>query len=77
MVCVLNKSDISYLKTSWAFEHSDLFKGSPGSHFHSDSCSVGITSSSSLLEFPVLLSFTLSDLRMLPLLLSTSNSYLR
>jgi len=38
-----NKSDISYLhvKTSWAFEHSDQLKSSPGSHSR---CSVCITS---------------------------------
>jgi len=30
---------------SWAFEHSDPIKGSPGSHSQSVSCSVGITNS--------------------------------
>ena len=39
------KSDISYLKTSQAFEHSDPLKSSPGSHSQLVSGSVGIMSS--------------------------------
>ena len=35
-------------KISWAFRHSDPFKGSPCSHSQSVSCFVGITSSCSL-----------------------------
>ena len=35
-----NKSDISYLKTSWTFKHSNPLKSSPGSHFQLVSSSV-------------------------------------
>jgi len=46
-------SDISYLKTSRAFKHSDPLKGSPGSHSQLVSSSVGIMSSRLLLTFLV------------------------
>jgi len=52
-------------KTSWAFEHSDSFSGSSGSHSQLVSCSVGITSSCSLLAFPLTVSLTSSRLRYL------------
>ena len=45
---------------SWAFEHSDPIKGSPGSHSQSVSCSVGITNSFWLLAFSLSVSFALS-----------------
>ena len=60
-----DKSDISYLKTSWAFKHSDPLKSSPGSHSQFVSDSVGIISSCLLLAFPFLVSFALSHLRCL------------
>ena len=46
-----NMSDISNKKASWAFEHSNPFKYSPGSHSQLVSCFVGIMSSCSLLVF--------------------------
>jgi len=65
-----NESDISYLITSRAFEHSDPFKCSPGSHSQLVSCSVNITSSFSLLAFLLLDSLVLSRLRCLCSLVS-------
>ena len=64
-------SDISCLKNIWAFKHSDPFKCSPGSHSVGN-CSIGITSSCSLVAF--LLSVNLLSVSMLPLLLGISNS---
>ena len=48
-----NKSDISYLKTSQAFEHSNPLKNSLGSHSQLVGGSVDIMSSCSLLAFPL------------------------
>ena len=54
--------DISYVKNGWAFEHSNPFKGSPDSHSQLARCSVGTTSSCSLLAFPLLVSIVLACL---------------
>ena len=62
---VSTMSDISYLKNSWAFEHSIPLKGSPGSNSQLVSNSVGITSSCSLLAFLLLVSFVSSHLHYL------------
>jgi len=48
-------SEISYAKTSQAFEHFNPLKSSPGSHSQSVSDSVGITSSCLLLVFQLIL----------------------
>ena len=57
-------------ETSWAFKHSDPFSGSPGSHSQVVSCSVGITSSCSLLAFPFSVSLMSSYLHWLCSLVS-------
>ena len=51
-----NKSDTSYLKTSQGLQHSNPLNSSTGSHSLFVSDSVGITSSCSLLAFPLLVS---------------------
>jgi len=60
----MNKSDILYLKTSWASRlwYSNLLKSSPGSYSQSVSSSVGIMSSYWLLAF--LLSVSLASSRL-------------
>lgn len=50
-VHVMNRY-ILYLKDSWAFKHSDLFKGACSNHSRSVS-SVGVTSSNLLLVIPL------------------------
>ena len=65
-----NMSDISNKKAGWAFEHSDPFKYSPGSHSQLVSCFVGIMSSCSLLVFLLLVSLASSCLRCLCSLIS-------
>ena len=47
----VKKANILYLKSSWAFKHSNPLKGSPGSHSQLASDSVDIMSSCSLLTF--------------------------
>jgi len=66
-------TDISYLKTSWAFQHSDPLKSSPGSHSQSVSGSVHITSSCLLLIFSLLVRLPLLHLHCLCFLVSISN----
>jgi len=61
------KSDISYLKASWALENSDPLKIFPGSLSQSVSSFVGIMSSCSFHQSCVMMST-------LPLLLGMSNS---
>jgi len=45
----VKNADILYLKSSWAFKHSNPLKGSPGSHSQLASSSVDIMSSCSML----------------------------
>ena len=53
-LCQLETRLISHIqKTSQAIEHFNPFKGSPGSHSQSVSCSVGIYSSRLLLAFHI------------------------
>jgi len=62
-----NKSDISYQKrNSCAFEHSNPLKSSSSCHSQSVSGSVGITSSCSLLAFPLSVSLVSLCLYVVP-----------
>jgi len=62
---------ISYLKNSQAFKQPNPLKNSLGSYFQSVSGSVGITSSCSLLVFPLSVGLTSSHLLLLGFILNS------
>ena len=66
------KSDISFLRNSWTFEHSDSFKGSPGSHSWS-----ALQVAARLLAYPLLVSLALSHLCCLCSLISRTRNCAR
>jgi len=67
----MKNADILYLKSSWAFKHSNPLKGSPGSHSQLASSSVDIMSSCSMLTFHSRSASLITST--LPLLLSILN----